>query len=330
MTCHICGNAIDNQYHLVSEMMFGLREQFQYLECGACGCLQISEIPSDLARYYPQDFYSFQALSEPKAHPIETFLRRQRMQLLLKGNQTLGMLLSKILRKTFGIEIPEYYYHDWFQRIHLSADAKILDVGCGSGNLLLNMQLEGFTDLTGIDPFIDHDIVYQNGVKVLKKTVHELEGTFDFVMLNHSFEHMPQPLTVLKELYRLLKPDRYALIRTPVADSFAWRKYRVNWVAIDAPRHLYIHTPKSIQQLAKQAGFELKQLFFDSHAYQFWASEQILKDIAVRESQSHAVNPKASIFSQQEMAEFTAQSISLNQAGEGDAAGFYLYKPNLT
>jgi 2-polyprenyl-3-methyl-5-hydroxy-6-metoxy-1,4-benzoquinol methylase len=327
MICQICENAIDNKHHLVSEMMFGLREKFQYLECGACGCLQISEIPSDLARYYPEDFYSFQSVSEPKTKPVETVLRRQRMQLLLNGNQTVGMLLSKVLRKTFGTEIPEYYYHDWFRRIHLSADAEILDVGCGSGTLLLNLQLEGFTHLTGIDPFIEKDILYKNGVKVLKKQVHELEGAFDFMMLNHSFEHMPQPLSVLKELYRLLKPDRYVLIRTPVAASFAWRKYGVNWVAIDAPRHLYIHTPKSIQQLAEQAGFELKQMFFDSHAYQFWASEQILRDIAVTENHSYAVDPKSSIFSEQEISDFMAQSILLNQTGEGDAAGFYLYKP---
>lgn len=329
MICHICDNTIDNKHHLVSEMMFGLREQFQYLECGACGCLQISEIPNNLARYYPDDFYSFQAIPTPKINPVEVFLRQQRMQLLLYGNQAMGMLLSKILRKTFGTEIPEYYYHDWFRRIHLSADAEILDVGCGSGSLLLQMHSEGFTHLTGIDPFIENDVLYENGVRVFKKSIDELEGAFDLIMLNHSYEHMPQPLSILKELYRLLKPDCYVLIRTPVAASYAWRKYGVNWVAIDAPRHFYVHTPKSIQLLAEQAGFELKHVFFDSHAYQFWASEQILKNIAVTDSHSYAIDSKASIFSEQEIEDFMAQSSALNKTGEGDAAGFYLYKPSL-
>jgi 2-polyprenyl-3-methyl-5-hydroxy-6-metoxy-1,4-benzoquinol methylase len=31
-------------------MMFGLREEFQYLQCGNCGCLQLEQAPSDPAR----------------------------------------------------------------------------------------------------------------------------------------------------------------------------------------------------------------------------------------------------------------------------------------
>lgn len=324
--CGICHNALGNQHHLVPEMMFGMREKFQYLECGSCGCLQISEIPTDLARYYPDNFYSFKAAPPSKPHPIEAFLRRQRMGLLLRGNRSLGMFLSKILRKTFGTEIPECYYNDWFRRVNLSPDAKILDVGCGAGTLLLNLSLEGFTHLTGIDPFIEKDLFYENGVKVFKKHLDELDGEFDFIMLNHSFEHMPQPLATLKEIHRLLKPGSYALIRMPVASSYAWHKYGVNWVAIDAPRHLYIHSVKSVQLLAEQAGLTLKQTFFDSHAYQFWASEQIVHNIAVMEENSYAVNPEASIFSEQQIQDFAIQSGELNRKEEGDAAGFYLYK----
>ena len=38
--------------------MFGLRDQFDYLECGAYGCLQIDGIPADLDRYYPVAYYA--------------------------------------------------------------------------------------------------------------------------------------------------------------------------------------------------------------------------------------------------------------------------------
>jgi 2-polyprenyl-3-methyl-5-hydroxy-6-metoxy-1,4-benzoquinol methylase len=326
MVCRICNNVNDNKFHLVPEMMFGLGEKFEYLECGNCGCLQIHQIPDDVAKYYPKDFYSFQTTTESKINPVETFLRRQRRKYFIDGNQEMGMLLSKVLRKIFGTEIPEYYYNNWFRRINLSSDAAILDVGCGAGRLLNNMSSEGFTQLTGIDPFIEQNIFYDNGVKIFKKTIEEMDGEFDFIMLNHSFEHMSDPLMVLKALYRLLKPNSYILIRIPISECFAWQKYGVNWVAIDAPRHFYIHTKKSINLLAEQANFMAKDIIFDSHAYQFWASEQILKNIAVTAPNSYAVNPQASIFSQQEMIDFEAQSLELNQTGKGDAAGFYLYK----
>lgn len=326
MVCRICNNLNNNQYHFVPEMMVGLGEKFEYLECGACGCLQISQIPNNIAKYYPQDLYSFKPPAALETNPVEAFLRRQRMKALLQGNYTIGRILSKGLRKIFGIHMPEYYHKNWFRRVHLSPDAKILDVGCGSGQLLLSMRLEGFTQLTGIDPFIEQDIFYPNGVSVLKKDIAAVVGEFDFIMLNHSYQHMTEPLAMLKELYRLLKPNSYVLLRMPVAGCFAWQKYGVNWVAINAPRHFYVHTVKSTQLLAEQAGFAIKDVFFDSHAYQFWASEQILKNIAVTALNSHAVNPQASIFSEQEMKGFTAQSVELNQMGAGDAAGFYLHK----
>ncbi len=37
-------------------MMLGSRESFTYVECARCGCVQIAEIPADLARHYPTDY----------------------------------------------------------------------------------------------------------------------------------------------------------------------------------------------------------------------------------------------------------------------------------
>lgn len=45
--------------HILPEMMFGFGEEFAYFECSKCGCLQISEIPVDISKYYPSDYYSF-------------------------------------------------------------------------------------------------------------------------------------------------------------------------------------------------------------------------------------------------------------------------------
>jgi 2-polyprenyl-3-methyl-5-hydroxy-6-metoxy-1,4-benzoquinol methylase len=77
-------------------------------------------------------------------------------------------------------------------------------------------------------------------------------------MLHHSFEHMDNPCGVLKQIDKLLNPDGELLIRIPVSDSFAWRKYGVDWFQLDAPRHFFLHTTKSIALLAKNSGFVLK------------------------------------------------------------------------
>ncbi|WP_026733961.1 class I SAM-dependent methyltransferase [Fischerella sp. PCC 9605] len=323
--CAICNHSLGNKSYFVREMMFGFRDEFEYFECGQCGCLQLKNIPENISKYYPDDFYSFQIPVVEEENTLQSFLRHQRMKYLIAGNTYLEPLLSKILTKISGIPQPIYY--DWVKKLKLPMDSKILDVGCGVGKSLLSMRSDGFTDLTGIDPFIEKDIFYENGVKIFKKHLDEMEGQFDFIFLNHSFEHMPNPLAVIKKLYSLLKSDKHIIISIPLASSFAWRKYGIHWVQIDAPRHFFVHTIKSMEILANQGGFQIADVEFNSNCFQFWGSEQFLRDIPLIDSISYAVNPENSIFSKNEIKSFAKKSTQLNKEKDGDQASFYLYKP---
>src|ERR1035437_10368943 len=57
--CRICGNSTDNRSFIARERMLGLGDEFEYFECSNCLCLQISEIPKDIDRYYPANYYSY-------------------------------------------------------------------------------------------------------------------------------------------------------------------------------------------------------------------------------------------------------------------------------
>ena len=209
---------------------------------------------------------------------------------------------------------------------NIDFNSSILDVGSGAGLRLISLARDGFNNITGIDPFIEKDIFYNNGVKIFKKDIYSFNGSFDMVMLNHAFEHMPNPDKVLAEIYRILKPGAIALIRIPIADSYSWKKYGINWVALDPPRHLHLLTPKSMQILAKKTGFEVVEILYDSDYYQFWGSEQYAADIPMRSDKSFYENPSNSIFSMQQIKDFKMKAIELNEKGEGDAACFYLKK----
>ncbi|MFX0136858.1 MAG: class I SAM-dependent methyltransferase [Candidatus Hodarchaeota archaeon] len=316
--CKICKNEHNNKSHIAREMMFGSRDQFEYIECAHCGCLQIKEIPNNLSKYYPTNYYSFQKSYYLKDNLLKSFFRHQRARYGIYGKNIIGLLLSKF----YGM--PNYY--GWLKKVTIRFDSEILEVGCGVGYLLLDLQKDGFSNLTGIDPFIDDHIFYDNGVKILNKEIYEMEQAFDFIMLLHSLEHMPQPLSILKEIYRLLKPNQYALIRIPVASSFAWRKYGVKWVQLDAPRHLFLHTIKSIQILADEVGFQIVDIVFDSTEFQFWGSEQYLLDIALMDNHSYLKDPQKSIFSQKQIEFFKTKAIELNKNNDGDSVSIYLYK----
>jgi SAM-dependent methyltransferase len=232
-------------------------------------------------------------------------------------------ILGRLLERKYGHGFIPY----WLLKsgLDIRHNSKILDVGCGSGGTLIQLERAGFTNLLGVDPFISSDIDYPNGIKVLHSSVDSINDSFDFIMLHHSFEHMKEQLRVLSKLNRLLPSRHYALIRIPIR-SHAWEHYGTNWVQIDAPRHLFLHSSESIKLLASQAGFEVSEIIYDSDEFQFWGSEQYAKDIPLMAEDSYRVNPSKSIFSQTEIESYTVQADLLNQEKRGDQACVYLQK----
>src|SRR3954453_13761351 len=94
MQCKICCNSQDNKTYKVKEMQLGLREDFDYLHCSNCGCMQLINKPADLSKYYPkQCYYSFtSSITIPKK---PGYLRRVKADYLIHGrHQFLGKLLS--------------------------------------------------------------------------------------------------------------------------------------------------------------------------------------------------------------------------------------------
>ena len=316
-SCEICNNTINNQILKVLEMYFGTREEFDYLECPNCGCLQLINPPKDYSVHYPNDYFTFQQKHEGK---IKSKLNRFRD----RAAMGYGTLIGNILLRKFG----EPTYITRIKIVDVGLKDPILDVGCGKGILLHKMKESGFENVLGIDPFIEETIIYENGLKILKKKFEELEGKFDLIIFNHSFEHMENPLVVIKHANKLLNENKFLLLRIPVADSYAFKHYRENWCSLDAPRHLFLHTKKSIEILAKSSGFEIKKISYDSRSWQFWGSEQYSKNISLMDERSYYVNQKKSIFTQNEIYEFEERTKELNQDGEGDQAEFYLQKIN--
>ena len=315
VTCQICNNSQISNTYTAREMMFGFREEFTYVECHQCGCLQIIDPPDDLAPYYPKDYYSF---SIPKDRFLKRFLKRQRAARALGQKTLLGELSMKLWKTPPALE--------WFKKMDVGFSDAILDVGSGVGHLLLDLYNIGFKNLTGIDPNIEGNIVVDGCLRIFKKSLDEISGTFDCIMMNQSLEHIPNQVAALKKAEQLLPADRFALIRIPVMGKYAWRTYGINWVQLDTPRHLYLHTETSMSLLAEKAGFIIDDVVYDSNEFQFLGSEQYLNDIPLYDENSYKVNPHASMFSSDDVRIFREKAIQLNEERDGDQACFYLKK----
>ena len=317
--CRICDNLEGNQTFSLNEKMFGTGEVFHYFKCAECGCLQIADIPDSLKRYYDNGYYSFKEIRNCFDNVFKSYFKRLRTRYTLADKTLFAMLFLKLY--------PPPDYFDWLKKATVTINSEILDIGCGSGELLVRLRKDGFKSLTGLDAFIEDDILYDNGVSVYKKTLSEQGPQYDFIMLNHSFEHMPDPMNTARNLYRALRRDRFVLIRVPVVSSYAWEKYGHNWVQLDVPRHLYLHTEKSIRTIAQKTGFEVKNVTYDSYEFQFWGSEQYLNGISLKAPESLENGLERSIFTKKQIKEFKLVAADLNKKGAGDQACFYLYKP---
>jgi SAM-dependent methyltransferase len=311
--CKICLNVAGNTTHTAREMMFGTRDEFKYIECAKCGCLFIKDIPEDLSQYYTSGYYS---MNLKRIDLLKFYFGALILRFCLPFSQ-----LRAILSRLYNISKFE-----WLLDYSFKKNLRILDVGCGVGKLLLILRHLGFSQLTGVDPFITQDTFYRNGVSILKKELVDLKGQFDFIMLHHSFEHLPDPFSALQELNRLLCPGGIVLIRMPVSQTYAWKRYGTKWAQMDAPRHLFLYSVESFKILADKTGFKIDKLRFDSSAFQIWGSEQSAKNIALMEKLSYKVSPKKSIFSNKDIRGFGNHARQLNDNKNGDQACFYLIK----
>jgi len=307
--CRICNNEGKGTVYTVLEMMLGSGDPFLYFQCGRCQCLQIAEIPSNIGAYYPHDYYSFSPTSRDKTgNPAVRWLRKLRNRCSVAGTG----IGSRVIRSLFPNRklLP-------LRELGLSCESRILDVGCGSGWRLYALREAGFVNTLGIDPFVGKDIAYSNGLRVLKRDVHEIEGRWDVVMYHHSFEHIPDQAATLRATAALLEPGGTCLVRVPVVSSHAWEHYREHWYQIDAPRHFYLHSLASMRILAEQSGLALEKVMFDSTVDQFRTSEMYRTGVK---------SLKEAGFSKAQVRAWKRSAARLNREGRGDQAVFFLRK----
>lgn len=297
-------------------MMFGFRDEFTYFQCNICECLQIAEFPSNISKYYPKNYYSLE-----KGHELKfKGLRRQFRLLILSAwtfNRTWYHQLLQKLYYPISLKV--------LKNLNVNINTRILDVGCGNGQKFLFPLAElGFKNLMGCDPFLESNIEYDNGLKISKSTVFDIKGEWDIITYHHVFEHVPDPLDNLRKIFELLSDNGICILRMPTVSSYAWQHYKTNWVQLDAPRHFFLHSIKSIEHLASRSNLTLVKVDYDSTYKQFADSERYIEDQSLRQPR-----PKGFLnFLRRKMKKYKYQQLAkkMNRDKRGDQAAFFLRK----
>ncbi len=148
----------------------------------------------------------------------------------------------------------------------------LLDVGCFSGLFLSNAKKRGF-EIVGVEPNKDAYLHVRNtrGFEVVHgslESAHFETARFSVVSYLDVIEHVPNPVSELKEAFRILRPGGIVVLTTPNVAGLPQRVVKTKrWITgepfcpIDGvPWHLWGLTRVSLARCVEKAGFTVKEI----------------------------------------------------------------------
>lgn len=161
------------------------------------------------------------------------------------------------------------------QRVGL-AEKKVLDVGCGGGILAESMAQSG-ADVLGIDmgkaPLsvaklhaMEAEIDLEYRQVTVEELAEEMPGQFDAVTCMEMLEHVPDPASIIRACYKLVKPGgdvfMSTLNRNPKSFMFAvvGAEYILQMLPKGTHDYKKFIKPSELSSWSRAAGLELKDI----------------------------------------------------------------------
>jgi SAM-dependent methyltransferase len=250
--CDLCGSSTDRTHLTIPDMLMSTSDhQYRIARCRSCDLLHLNPRPYqwDIGNYYPATYAPFR-------------------------RSTVSSYARAWLHRRSVRELQRY----------LAPPNRVLDVGCGTGELLSVIRSAGNSDVFGVEPSpaaaqIARD---ERGHHVQTGTLEQMKlrsESIDIVLLSHVLEHLPSPKRTMREISRILKPGGTVIIWVPNARSMAARILGRYWMGWDVPRHFYAFTPGSLYRLSESACLRPGEILHEKHAIEWaWGVRLIAKD----------------------------------------------------
>jgi len=162
------------------------------------------------------------------------------------------------------------------------ADAKLLEVGCGTGHNLAMLGKFGKVDACELDKCARALATKRLGRQVRNAKLPDLtmfkRNGYDLVALLDVLEHVPDDLAALRAIHMRLKPGGALLMTVP---ANAWM-----WSAHDSAHHHYRrYSKKQLKRLFLMSGLEVQLLtYFNSLLFPPIALARLIGKVTRRES----------------------------------------------
>jgi 2-polyprenyl-3-methyl-5-hydroxy-6-metoxy-1,4-benzoquinol methylase len=224
MTCPLCGAEAEAAFTTSDRNRALSRERFAYSRCTACGTYFLAQVPPDLGRYYPQEYYE---VADPG--------RVARIE---------APRLALIARYVSG--------------------GRLIEIGPGPGHFARAAREAGFevTGIemdAQCCARLERDGVTAIHTEAPEQALAALAPARAIAMW-HVVEHLEHPWAVLEAAAARLEPGGVLAVAMPNPQSLQFRLLRGRWAHVDAPRHLFLIPYPALRSRLEELGLEVREV----------------------------------------------------------------------
>jgi SAM-dependent methyltransferase len=232
--CDFCGSDDAEILYIGAGWKHPVPQDCALVRCRHCGLMYLNPrpTPDEINAFYPDDYPAFRPAVEDERSRLMHWARRR-----------------KLVRRRQVIEKYSGYN-----------TGRILDVGCGTGLFLHEMEQAGW-QVTGIEPTSSAALYARTrfSLEIFQGFLEQTDyppQTFDVITFWDVLEHTYSPVRALRYSAELLRPGGIVAINVPNWQSPDRGWFGPHWIGLDPPRHLFIFTCQTLTALLNQAGFQ--------------------------------------------------------------------------
>lgn len=202
-------------------------EQFTYVRCTSCGLIFLPDVPEDLGRYYPDEYYRLPASREE----------------LVAASRPHDAYKVDLLRP-------------------LMPSGRLVEVGPAIGGFAAIAQDAGY-EVSAIEMDARASEFLRDVVGIPTTTTDDTEqaladgGPYDVIAMWHVIEHLRDPRGTVAAAAAALNPGGVLILGAPNPEAWQLRVFGKRWTHIDAPRHLCLIPISSLERWAADLGLEV-------------------------------------------------------------------------
>ncbi len=243
--CALCHEETGQTLVSTNDPYLDREELFEVIKCRKCGLVRTRNLPfqEDLSVWYDQHYGqvhigSPQQKSTPPSNASPSFLKKW----------VLGPL-----KRTLRTEYAQ------FAVSRILPQGKILEVGCGVGQILQALKEQG-AEVEGIEPHSGlAEAARQKGLLIHNSHFEnwkEFSAPFDQIIFSFTLEQIEDPVNALKQARKYLAPGGTITILCPNLNAITRFLFFKSWLMWHLPYHKYYFSPNTMKKVLNHVGLK--------------------------------------------------------------------------